>query len=40
VATVAADFEGAIDLKEAVVSALPRRRAGSASGTGQLHDRP
>lgn len=40
VATVAADFEGAIDLKEAVVSALPRRRVSSPPGAGQLHDRP
>ena len=40
VATVAADFEGAIDLKEAVVSAVPRRRVSSPAGTGQLHARP
>jgi DNA-binding CsgD family transcriptional regulator len=40
VAKVAADFEGAIDLKEAVVSALPRRRIASAPGAGQLHERP
>ena len=40
VAKVAADFEGAIDLKEALVSALPRRRVGSQPGSVPLLVRP